>query len=41
VSQQEIDSAVRTPQAITLAAYGLFSEERFLATSLGGKFGKP
>ena len=40
VSQQEIDNAVRTPQAITLAACGLISEERFLATSLGGKFGK-
>jgi hypothetical protein len=40
VSQQEIDTAVRTPQAITLAACGLISEERFLATSLGGKFGK-
>lgn len=40
ISQQEIDNGVRTPQAITLAACGLIAEERFLATSLGGKFGK-
>jgi hypothetical protein len=40
VSEQEIDNAVRTPQAITLAACGLIAEERYLATSLGGKFGK-
>jgi hypothetical protein len=40
VSEQEIDDSVRSPQAITLATCGLIAEERFLATSLGGKFGK-
>jgi hypothetical protein len=40
VSEREIDTSVRSPQAITLAACGLIAEERYLATSLGGKFGK-